>query len=291
MSETPLPQTLSAMHSADAPDETSSTGEFRARRRSTSAELRPVSAFAPGHGTGTHGHVGNGNVGNGNASHERGRTSEPPAAGVVPAHARAITEDDLRFVAALRSSGVAGELNDSELGQAIAALPARSGAFEAASRRLDILSAYYAAENDALAAQRRQATDRWFMFRANEGLNAPQLLARLLDVVPELQGTALERVGGSDGTLVLRAGDDVCAFDDEREEQTGTSTISVSDLVRAINVLLDRRSVRARLVGLIGDGKREAYLGLPSVTSAIVLSSGDYLAVADAEALLDLTGW
>lgn len=284
MSETPLPQTLSAMHSADAPDETASTGEFRARRRSTSAELRPVSAFAPGHGTGTHGQVGNGH-----GSHDRGRTSEPPPASVLPS--RAVSADDQRFVAALRASGVASELTEGELARVVAILPARSGAFEASGRRLDILAAYYAAENDALAAQRRQATDRWFSYRASEGLNAPQLLARLLDVVPELQGTSLERVGGSDGTLVLRAGDDVCAFEDEREEHPGISTVTVCDLVRAINVLLDRRSVRARLVGLIGDGKREAYLGLPSVTSAIVLSSADYLTVADAEALLDLTGW
>lgn len=284
MSETPLPQTLSAMHSADAPDETSSTGEFRARRRSTSAELRPVSAFAPGHGTGTHGQVGNGH-----GSHDRGRTSEPPAVGVAPA--AAVSADDERFVAALRASGVASELTEGELARVASALSGRSGGFEAPGRRLDILTAYYAADNDALAAQRRQATDRWFSYRASEGLNAPQLLARLLDVVPELQGTALERVGGSDGTLVLRAGDDVCALEDEREEQAGNTTVSVCDLVRAINVLLDRRSVRARLVGLIGDGKREAYLGLPSVTAAIVLSSADYLTVADAEALLDLTGW
>jgi hypothetical protein len=314
MSETPLPQTLSAMQSADAPDETSTTGEFRARRRSSTADLRPVSAFAPGHG---------------NGNHERSRNSEPPASAVAP------SADDQRFAAALRASGVASELTEAELARATAQLAAsylRSRAEEprastegraaalgtpadeprpstqsGPARRLDLLVAYYGVENDPLAAQRRQATDRWFLFQAADALTAPQLLARLLDVVPELQGTELERVGGQDGTLVVRAGDDVCALEDEREEDVGTqstpssgpasgaqpraSTISVCDLVRALNVLLDRRSVRARLVGLIGDGSRDAYLGLPSVTSAIVLSSGDYLAVADAEALLDLTGW
>jgi len=288
MSETPLPQILSAMQSADAPDETSTTGEFRARRRSSTADLRPVSAFAPGHGTGTHG-SGSG------SNHERSRNSEPPASAVAP------SADDLRFATALRSSGIASELTDAELARALARADTQlHGRAAPAARRLDILAAYYAAENDALAAQRRQATDRWFLFHATDGLTAAQLLARLLDVVPELQGTELERVGGHDGTLVVRAGDDVCALEDEREEEPPTpsssgearaSTISVCDLVRAINVLLDRRSVRARLVGLIGDGGREAYVGLPSVTSAIVLSSADYLAVADAEALLDLTGW
>jgi hypothetical protein len=298
MSETPLPQTLSAMHSADAPDETSTTGEFRARRRSTSAELRPVSAFAPGHGTGTHSQIGSGNGSHDRNGHERGRTSEPPASALAPTPS--VTADDVRFAAALRSSGIASELTDAELARAIASQPGRGATQSAPGRRLDLLASYYSAENDALAAQRRQATDRWFMFQAAEGLSAPQLLARLLDVVPELQGTALERVGGSDGTLVVRAGDDVCALEDERDEQPSSSpradaphasTISVCDLVRAINVLLDRRGVRARLVGLIGDGQREGYLGLPSVTAAIVLSSADYLAVADAEALLDLTGW
>jgi len=294
MSETPLPQTLSAMQSADAPDETSTTGEFRARRRNSTADLRPVSAFAPGHG---------------NGNHERGRGSEPPASAVAP------SADDQRFAAALRSSGVASELTDAELARATAQLHGRAAVGartdeprpstpSGPARRLDLLVAYYGVEHDPLAAQRRQATDRWFLFQAADALTAPQLLARLLDVVPELQGTQLERVGGHDGTLVVRAGDDVCALEDEREEdgrgqstpgsgaaEPRVSSISVCDLVRALNVLLDRRSVRARLVGLIGDGSREAYLALPSVTSAIVLSSGDYLAVADAEALLDLTGW
>jgi hypothetical protein len=287
MSETPLPQTLSAMQSADAPDETATTGEFRARRRSSTTDLRPVSAFAPGHAT---------------------SRSEPPASS--SAHAQGtLSQADLDFVAALRSAGVAGELSDTELARSAALVAARDtrhalgraagadGARESeraphavAARRLDLLTAYYRADQDALASQRRQATDRWFLFHAADALTAPQLLARLLDVVPELQGTELERVGGRNGTLVLRAGDDVCALEDE-EVEGRESTISVCDLVRAINVLLDRRAVRARLVGLIGDGRREAYLGLPSVTAAITLSSADYLAVSDAEALLDLTGW
>ncbi|MDB4974408.1 MAG: hypothetical protein JWN48_2749 [Myxococcaceae bacterium] len=267
MSETPLPQIASAMHS-DAPEGTANTGEYRARKRSITGDLRPVSAFSPGH-----------------------RGHEPPASASPPASQATLSEDERSFVAALRAAGIASELNEAE--QARTAAHIRGEGRPA--RRLSLLASYYEAEHDALAGQRRKASDRWFLFDSAEGLNAHQLLARLLDIVPELQGTELERVGGRDGTLVLRDDDDVCALEDEQElegrEAPPYSTISVCDLVRAINVLLDRRAVRVRLVGLIGDGTREGYLGLPSVAAGIALSSADYLAVADAEALLDLTGW
>ena len=255
MSETPLPQLANAMQ-ADAPESAASTGEYRARKRSHSGELRPVTAFSPGH-----------------------RPSEPPAA-------PALNSDEREFVAALRTAGIATELNEVE--QARTAAYIRGEAPPA--RRLSLLASYYDAEHDALAAQRRKASDRWFLYDSAEGLNAGQLLARLLDIVPELSGTELERVGGQNGTLVLRDDDDVCALEDEQEVDAGSS-ISVCDLVRAINVLLDRRQVRVRLVGLIGDGRREGYLGLPSVAAGIALSTADYLAVSDAEALLDLTNW
>lgn len=255
MSETPLPQSAS-----DLPDERSGTGDIRPRKRShhTTGQNRAVSAFAPGQAT---------------------PRSNPPMASAVPT-------EDAQFAAALRASGIASELTETELARLIPQLDSS----EPHTRRTDLLHAYYEAGGDALAAQRRQATDRWFLYRADDGLNAPQLLARLLNVVPELSGAELERVGGENGTLVVRAGDDVCALEDEREGEGG-ATVSVCDLVRAINVLLDRRLVRARIVGLWCDGTREAYVGLPSVTSAITLSNADYLAVADAEALLDLTGW
>src|ERR1700712_1289555 len=82
MSETPLPQIASAMLAADAPESTASTGEFRARKRSNTGDLRPVSAFSPGH-----------------------RGSEPPAAPSASALSgsslpppRKLSEDELGFV-------------------------------------------------------------------------------------------------------------------------------------------------------------------------------------------------
>lgn len=253
MSETPLPQTARAMPSADSP-ERADADDSRTRKRTTGSDRRPVALNA-------------------------GQSAVLPPA--------QLTDDDRAFVAALRNVGLAFELVEDELTRS--ARHVRSSL--PAVRRIELLRAYYEPDHDALAGQRRRATDRWFLFRAEDELNASQLLSRVLDVVPELAGTELERVGGPSGTLVLRAGDDVCALEDEREDESGLASVSVCDLVRAVNVLLDRRLVRARLVGLIGDGVREAYLGLPSVTAAIGLSSADYLSAIDAEALLDLTGW
>ena len=250
MSETPLPQFVSEL-----PDDRSGIGDIRPRKRSHTGQNRAVSAFAPGHIA-------------------------------TRVEATDLSEEELAFVGALRAAGVATELTDDEL----ARIAPDMRSTDPRGRRTDLLAAYYAAAGDALTAQRRQATDRWFLYRSEDELTAPQLLARLLNVVPELSGAELERVGGQNGTLVVRAGEDICALEDERDDDGGP-TVSVCDLVRAINVLLDRRLVRARIVGLLGDGTREAYVGLPSVTAAIALSSADYLAVVDAEALLDLTGW
>lgn len=266
MSQTPVPHTMSALTSADAQDETATTGEFRARKRPPSTSNRPVSAFAPGQ------------------AGQNGRGSDPP-----PAQRKSMSpsSEDLAFASALRAAGVAQELDETELARSLQSARAESRV----GRRIDLLSAYYAAEHDPLAAKRRQATDRWYLHQATDEIDAAQLLARLLDLVPELNGAELERLGGPDGPLVLRHREDICALEDEREDEPGLPTLSVCDLVRAINVLLERRAVRARLVGLLGDGSREAYLALASVTAAITLSNADYLAAADAESLLDLTGW
>ncbi len=273
MSQTPLPTTTSVppgelSSRAGEPrastdlEESASTGEFRARKRTPSTNNRPVSAFAPG----------------------QTPRSEPPAA---PRKSAPPSPEELEFATALRAAGVAQELDETELGRSLQAARAQTRA----GRRIDLLAAYYAADHDPLAAKRRQATDRWYLHHADDSFDASQLLARLLDLVPELNGAQLERLGGRDGPLVLRHYEDICALEDEREDDPGRPTLSVCDLVRAINVLLERRTVRARLVGLLGDGQREAYLALPSVTAAITLSNADYLAAADAESLLDLTGW
>jgi len=194
--------------------------------------------------------------------------------------------DEAGFVAGLQAAGLLREFSLSELDRIQSSLRSEPGA----ARRLDLLDAYYAAGGDAVAALRRRATDRWFVFHATDNIGAPQLIQRLLGVIPELSGAHLERVGSSSGTLVLRLDDHLCALDDE---QTGLSraSVGVPEVVRALNVLLDRKNVRARLVGLLGDGSREAYVGLGSLMNALPLAEADYLTAEDAEALMGLTAW
>lgn len=213
---------------------------------------------------------------------------EPPLPDEQPPEEQAAEDepDEAGFVAGLQAAGAMRELSLSELDRIQAGLRSTPGA----ARRMDLLEAYYAAGGDAVAALRRRATDRWFVFHATDNVGAPQLIQRLLGVVPELSGAHLERVGSSSGTLVLRLGEHLCALDDEQPERARAS-VSVLEVVRAMNVLLDRKNVRARLVGLLGDGTREAYLGLGSLMNALPLVEADYLTAADAEGLMGLTAW
>lgn len=193
---------------------------------------------------------------------------------------------DSGFVAGLQAAGALRELSLSELDSIQKSVRESAGP----ARRLNLLEAYYGAGGDAVAALRRRATDRWFVFQATDSIGAPQLIQRLLGVVPELSGAHLERVGSSSGTLVMRLGDHLCALDDEHGER-GWATVSVLEVVRAMNVLLDRKNLRTRMVGLHGDGTREAYLGLGSLMNALPLVEADYLTAADAEALMGFTAW
>jgi hypothetical protein len=248
--------------------------DSRTRRR-PSAPGRPVSAFAPA------------------AAHPKAdspTTPTPPApsAAAAPAgESLPLTADDFGFISCLREAGIASELHGAELNRV--ARHVVSGARR--GRHLDALFAYYAAGGDALVSRRRMVTDRWFIYSAKQSLNLSQVLVRLLGVLPEIAAARLERVGGPEGTLVVRSGDHVCALEDEIEEAPDLRTVSVSGLVHALNVLLDRQGVRARLIGLFGDGSREAYVGIASMTAAVPLAQAGLLNVPDAEALVEQTAW
>lgn len=251
MSETPLPQML-----VDSLDLSAGADDTRPRLR-TGGSSRPVSAFAPT------------------------RPSRVPAAGAT------LTDADCEFVTALHEAHVALDLDGAELMRVAHHVRCESGP----GRRIDLLEAYYAANGDPMVSQRRQATDRWFLFSAEEGLTASALVQRLSSITPELGTARLESIGGNDGALLLRAGDHVCGLEDDRLDDHGTVTVSVRDMVRAFNVLLDRHRVRMRLVGLFGDGEREAYIGQASMGSAITLASAQYLDAPDAEILMLRTAW
>ncbi len=251
MSETPLPQALVA-----SPDLSAGVDDSRPRRRASSS--RPVSAFSPT------------------------RAAKP-----VPSESSGLSIADCDFVTALHEAGIALELDGAELSRAVSLVHAEGGP----ARRLDLLEAYYAAAGDALLSQRRQATDRWFVYSIEDGLDSATLVQRLLVAAPELSSARLERIGGEEGALILRAGDEVCGLEDDRIHHGGLVTVSVRDMVRAFNVLLDRHGVRTRLVGLFGDGTREAYFGQASMGSAIALANAQYLDAADAQILMQQTGW
>jgi hypothetical protein len=273
MSETPVPEVRREV----------ANDEVSARRGSG----RPVSAFGsipPVAAALVHG-AGNGAV-NGSALVPPPSGEQPTEAGESPA-----MQDEHGFLAGLQAAGALRELSLSEIDRISRSLPSTTREdSSAAARRIDLLEAYYAAGGDAVAALRRRAADRWFVYRGSDALGAPQLMQRLLGVVPELSGAHLERVGSASGTLVVRLGEHLCALDDEHEERGG-ARVGVHEVVRALNVLLERKGVRARLVGLLGDGSREAYLGLPSLTSALALTEADYLTAPDIEALMALTAW
>jgi hypothetical protein len=129
------------------------------------------------------------------------------------------------------------------------------------------------------------------LYAMDDGLTASELAERLLALTPEIRDASLERIGGRHGALVLRAGDHLCALEDEHEDDKGLVTVSVRELVRAVNVLLDRCGVRMRLVGLAGDGAREAYFAQTSMGSALQLANADYLDAEDAETLMQRAAW
>jgi hypothetical protein len=255
MSETPVPE-----FRRDYDDDGNVASEARLRKKSQSG--RPVSAFG--------------------SSPSLVKVDTPPS---TPAG----DPGEAGLVAGLQAAGILRELSLSELDRIMRAL--REDA-PPENRRLSLLEAYYGASTDAVAALRRRATDRWFLFHAGDMIGAPQLVQRVLGVLPEIAGAHLERVGGSapgQGTLVMRLGDHVCAVD---EEQAGRdANVSVQEVVRTMNVLLERKNVRARLVGLFGDGEREGYVGLPSLSSALALVEAGYLTAPDIETLMGLTAW
>jgi hypothetical protein len=253
MSETPLPQPL-----YEESDEGAGAPDSRARRRSA-ASSRPVSAFAPAHAS--------------------ARVESSPNG--------QLTQEDCSFVSLLHEAALASELDGGELTRTARLIHHDLKT----ARRIDLLDAYYEAAGDPITGQRRIATDRWFVYHAEEGLDAQSLVNRLLTVLPELSGARFERVGGSEGALVLRSGDHVCAIEDDDDDGTGAVSVSVRDVVRALNVLLDRHGIRVRMVGLIGDGAREAYVGVASLAAAVALVEGDCLAATDTESLMQLVAW
>lgn len=216
--------------------------------------------------------------------------------------AQLLDESDREFVSALRAAGLVAELDDEELLR-IASEAGESEDEDA--HRVTLLELYYDGAGARDDAERRRRADRFFVQRVGEPATAAGLVTRLTALAPELGDVVLERIGGGDGPLVLRSGDHVAAVLDDYEEETdtgdfdlavaearkrGVMMVTVRGLVRAINVLLDRREIRTRLVALRGDDDREVYVGL-GITEALSLARAGHLDDEDPEQVMDLGAW
>jgi hypothetical protein len=217
--------------------------------------------------------------------------------------AQLLDEEDRQFLGALQRCGLLGELGSDELLR----LASEVESTEEESRRVDLLQIYYDASGDSDASKRRREQDRFLVQRVGDPATAASLVARLAQLAPELGAVRLERIGGGDGPLVLRAGEHFSAVLDDYEEETDTDEldarelevrrkrtgppmVTVRGLVRALNVLLDRHGVRDRLIALRGDEHREVYVGL-GVSEAIQLGQGGLLDDEDTEDVMELGAW
>lgn len=215
--------------------------------------------------------------------------------------AQLLADEDRVFLDALRACGLLAELDAEELLRVASEVEES----DEDSRRMDLLEVYYQGGGDAEVAKRRRTADRFFVQKVGEPATAAGLVERLVALLPELGPVKLERIGGGDGPLVLRAGDHFAAVLDEYEEETdtdefdlkeaaqrasGVPMVTVRGLVRALNVLLDRTGVRERLVSLNGDEKREAYVSL-GLAEAVQLAHDGHLEDEDAADVMNLGAW
>lgn len=227
------------------------------------------------------------------------RTSTPRV-GALHLASQRDDDADRAFLDALREAGLLQALDSDERSR----IEASVSDVDPERRRVSLLEVYYAASGDEDAATDRVLADRFFLQRVGDPATAAGLVVRLGALAPELPEPRLDRIGGADGPLVVRAGDHVAAVLDEYEEETdtgefdlaeaearrGAPMVTVRGLVRAFNVLLDRFGVRERLVDLRGDEEREVYVAL-GVTEALTLARAGHLEDEDPEEVMNLGAW
>jgi hypothetical protein len=211
----------------------------------------------------------------------------PPAGEPLPqAPSATHSKRDQDFVRLLRAAGIADELDADQL-EGIASNLKDSGVD---SRRMDILELYYRGNDDTSIALRRRSRDRFFMHNDYLSVNAHQLVTSLASLNPEVAPVELQRIGTDDGPLVLRAGEHFSAVADDDDEDAEQGTVAVRALVRALNVLLDKAGVAARLISLVPDDSRELYVGVTQ-EGAMTLLKGGCTELSVPAALREFAGW
>jgi hypothetical protein len=193
---------------------------------------------------------------------------------------------DEEFVRLLNAAGLACELDTSLLSVITTDLDES----RVDSRRMDVLEHYYRGNNDASIAIRRRRTDRFFIHNDHFSVNAHQIVASLATVNPEIAPVQLQRIGADDGPLVLRAGEHFSAVTDEDDDEAEKGTVAVRALVRALNALLAKAEIDARLVPLIPDDCRELYVGVTE-EGAMTLLQGGCTELSAAAALREFASW
>ncbi len=209
---------------------------------------------------------------------------EGGASGLVEkAPAPAPAPEDLRFVNEMSAVGLLSELDGDELRRILGA----SDSVSESGRHLDMLDAYYDANGDDAASERRRYSDRFFLMVDTQRIGANGICQRLAALCPSLEACNLERIGSDDGPLVVRSGDHVVAVIDDYDESLDTDeidlralddtpTVTVQAIVQAINTLLERHGDERRFVPIRGDVHREAYVAL-TIDGAIDLCRAGFL--------------
>lgn len=193
---------------------------------------------------------------------------------------------DEEFIRLLHAAGLACELDVRQL-ESITLEIEQS---RVDSRRMDILASYYGGDVDPAVGARRRLSDRFFMRNDQVPTTAHQLVARLANLNPEVGEVSLQRIGGDDGPLVLRAGEQFAAVTDEDDESAEPGTVAVRALVRALNGLLAKADVDERLVPLVPDESRELYVGVTE-QGAMTLLQGGCTELSAVAALREFAGW
>ncbi len=225
----------------------------------------------------------------------RGSSSPPPSAPppdglepVIPVRA---------LLALLRSVGVLSDLDAEGSERLVRSLTAT----KEPSRWVEALRRYYM-EDPECSAERR-LRDRFYLHDGDSTCSAAELVRRLARLTPELPGLLIERLGGDDGVLVVRSGEqmapvldpdetsaDTGEIDLEAIEREGTRSAAVQGIVRAVNALLSRAGVPRRFVQLRSDERCELYLAV-TLDDALGMLEAGILEDADEEELRDFGCW
>lgn len=210
----------------------------------------------------------------------------PPTEDMRPEGDAPYSRRDEEFVRLLHAAGLACELDVRQL--EVIALDLDESHVD--SRRMDILASYYRGDEDPSVGARRSLSDRFFMRNDHVPATADQLVSRLANLNPEVGEVSLQRIGGDEGPLVLRAGEQFSAVTDEDDENAEPGTVAVRALVRALNALLSKANVDERLVPLVPDESRELYVGVTE-QGAMTLLQGGCTELSAVAALREFAGW